>query len=598
MSAVVDKLAEELGWQKGIDYPEWGHTEIYLKTISKGYLLDGEKPKDAYWRVATRVAQRLGKPHLASKFFDYIYRGWLNLATPVLSNTGTDRGLPISCFGIDVADSIYDIGNKNLEMMLLAKHGGGVGIGINQIRPAGSKIKMNGTSDGVVPFCKLYDSTILATNQGSVRRGAASVNLNIDHADFEDWLEIREPKGDVNRQCLNLHQCAVVTDKFMRKLEDGDPDARRKWGKLLQKRKATGEPYVMFKGNINKQNPDAYKSNGLKVYMTNICSEITLYTDESHSFVCCLSSLNLSKYDEWKDTDLIYTATWFLDGVLEEFIQRAKNMRGFENSVRSAEKGRALGLGVLGWHTYLQQKGLSFEGLPAQFETRKIFSQIKIESDRASRDLANEYGEPLWCIGTGMRNTHLRAIAPTVSNSKLSGNVSAGIEPWAANIFVEQTSKGTFIRKNRELERVFKKIGINQKETWDTILNDGGSVQGIDELDNWAYFSGKLLNVTDIPQSAIDNNEIEWVKNVYKTFKEINQLELVRQAGIRQQYVDQSVSLNLAFPSEATPKWINQVHIEAWKQGIKTLYYMRTESVLRGDIASRAMDPDCVSCDG
>jgi len=572
MSAVVDKLAEELGWQKGIDYPEWGHTEIYLKTISKGYLLDGEKPKDAYWRVATRVAQRLGKPHLASKFFDYIYRGWLNLATPVLSNTGTDRGLPISCFGIDVADSIYDIGNKNLEMMLLAKHGGGVGIGINQIRPAGSKIKMNGTSDGVVPFCKLYDSTILATNQGSVRRGAASVNLNIDHADFEDWLEIREPKGDVNRQCLNLHQCAVVTDKFMRKLEDGDPDARRKWGKLLQKRKATGEPYVMFKGNINKQNPDAYKSNGLKVYMTNICSEITLYTDESHSFVCCLSSLNLAKYDEWKDTDLIYTATWFLDGVLEEFIQRAKNMRGFENSVRSAEKGRALGLGVLGWHTYLQQKGLSFEGLPAQFETRKIFSQIKIESDRASRDLANEYGEPLWCIGTGMRNTHLRAIAPTVSNSKLSGNVSAGIEPWAANIFVEQTSKGTFIRKNRELERVFKKIGINQKETWDTILNDGGSVQGIDELDNWAYFSGKLLNVTDIPQSAIDNNEIEWVKNVYKTFKEINQLELVRQAGIRQQYVDQSVSLNLAFPSEATPKWINQVHIEAWKQGIKTLY--------------------------
>lgn len=598
MSANVDKMAEELGWQKGIDYPEWGHTEVYLKTISKGYLLDGEKPKDAYWRVATRVAQRLGKPQLASKFFDYIYRGWLNLATPVLSNTGTDRGLPISCFGIDVADSIYDIGNKNLEMMLLAKHGGGVGIGINQIRPAGAKIKMNGTSDGVVPFCKLYDSTILATNQGSVRRGAASVNLNIDHADFEDWLEIREPKGDVNRQCLNLHQCAVVTDKFMRKLEDGDPDARRKWGKLLQKRKATGEPYIMFKGNINKQNPDAYKSNGLKVYMTNICSEITLHTDESHSFVCCLSSLNLAKYDEWKDTDLIYTTTWFLDGVLEEFIQRAKNMRGFENSVRSAEKGRALGLGVLGWHTYLQQKGLSFEGLPAQFETRKIFSQIKIESDRASRDLANEYGEPLWCIGTGMRNTHLRAIAPTVSNSKLSGNVSAGIEPWAANIFVEQTSKGTFIRKNRELERVFKKIGINQKETWDTILTDGGSVQGIDELDNWAYFSGKLLNITNIPQSAIDNNEVEWVKNVYKTFKEINQLELVRQAGIRQQYVDQSVSLNLAFPSEATPKWINQVHIEAWKQGIKTLYYMRTESVLRGDIATKAMDPDCLSCDG
>jgi ribonucleoside-diphosphate reductase alpha chain len=594
----MKSFGEELGWELGVDYPEWGNTEIYVKTISKGYLLEGETPKDAYWRVATAVARRLGKPSLASKFFDYIWRGWLNLATPVLSNTGTDRGLPISCFGIDVADSIQDIGGKNLEMMLLAKHGGGVGIGMNMIRPAGSKISQNGTSDGVVPFAKIYDSTILATNQGSVRRGAASVNLNIDHPDFEDWLEIREPKGDVNRQCLNMHQCVVVSDKFMRKLEEGNDDARRKWGKVLQKRKATGEPYIMFKGNVNKQNPDAYKTNGLKVFMTNICSEITLHTDESHSFVCCLSSLNVAKYDEWKDTDLIYTATWFLDGVLEEFIQRAKNMRGFENSVRSAEKGRALGLGVLGWHTYLQQKGMSFEGLPAQFETRKIFSQIKIESERASRDLANEYGEPLWCVGTGMRNTHLRAIAPTVSNSKLSGNVSAGIEPWAANVFTEQTSKGTFIRKNKELERTLRKIGINNKETWDKILADGGSVQDLNELDDWGFIAGKLTHRNEMPETAFTNKEIDWSKDVFKTFKEINQLELVKQAGIRQQYVDQAVSLNLAFPSQASPKWINQIHIEAWKQGIKTLYYMRTESVLRGDIAIRATDPDCLSCDG
>jgi ribonucleoside-diphosphate reductase alpha chain len=595
----TDKIAEELGWEKAHDYPEWGHTEIYLKTISKGYLLSGETPKDAYWRVATTVARRLGRSDLASKFFDYIWRGWLNLATPVLSNTGTDRGLPISCFGIDVGDSIQEIGMKNLEMMLLAKHGGGVGVGMNMIRPAGSKITQNGTSDGVVPFAKIYDSTIIATNQGAVRRGAASVNLNIEHDDFDEWIEIREPKGDVNRQCLNLHQCVVVGDKFMRKLEEGEPEARRRWGKVLQKRKATGEPYIMFKGNVNKQNPDAYKQNGLKVYMTNICSEITLHTDESHSFVCCLSSLNLAKYDEWKDTDLIYTATWFLDGVLEEFIQRAKNMRGFENSVRSAEKGRALGLGVLGWHTYLQQRGIPFDSLPAQFETRKIFSQMKIESERASRDMANEYGEPLWCVGTGMRNTHLRAIAPTVSNSKLSGNVSAGIEPWAANVFTEQTAKGTFIRKNPTLEKVLRKIGINTKETWDKILSDGGSIQGIDELDNWCYYNGKLSNVDDL-QSDIMGSELEFdkVKDVFKTFKEINQLELVRQAGIRQQYIDQAVSLNLAFPSVATPKWINQVHMEAWKQGVKTLYYTRTESVLRGDIAEQAMDENCLSCDG
>ena len=594
----MKNYGEELGWELGVDFPTWGNTEIYVKTISKGYLLAGEKPKDAYWRVATAVARRLNKPQLASKFFDYIWKGWLNLASPVLSNTGTDRGLPISCFGIDVGDSIQEIGSKNLELMLLAKHGGGVGVGINMIRPAGANITNNGTSDGVVPFAKIYDSTILATNQGAVRRGAASVNLNIEHKDFDEWIEIREPKGDVNRQCLNLNQCVIVGDKFMRKLEDGDNEARRKWGKVLQKRKATGQPYIMYKGNVNKQNPEAYKHNGLKVHMTNICSEITLHTDESHSFVCCLSSLNLSKYDEWKDTDLIYTATWFLDGVLEEFIQRAKNMRGFENSVRSAEKGRALGLGVLGWHTYLQQKGMAFEGLPAQFETRKIFSQIKIESERASRDLAQEYGEPLWCVGSGMRNTHLRAIAPTVSNSKLSGNVSAGIEPWAANVFTEQTAKGTFIRKNRELERVLRKLNMNNKDTWDKILQDGGSVQDLGEFDNWGYVNGKLLNRSDITDEMVETKQVDWLKDVFKTFKEINQLELVKQAGIRQQYVDQAVSLNLAFPSQASPKWINQVHMEAWKEGIKTLYYMRTESVLRGDIAMRATDPDCVSCDG
>jgi len=591
----------ELNWELGVDFPLWANTEVYVKTVSKGYLLEGETPKDAYWRVATTVAKRLRKPDLASKFFDYMWRGWLNLATPVFSNTGTERGLPISCFGIDVGDSIHEIGAKNLEMMLLAKHGGGVGIGVNMIRQAGSKISQNGTSDGIVPFIKIYDSTILATNQGSVRRGAASVNIDIEHGDFWEWLEIREPKGDVNRQSLNMHQSVVVSDGFMQKLEAGDKEARKRWAAVLRKRRTTGEPYIVFKGNINRANPDAYKNNGLKVYMTNICSEIALHTDESHSFVCCLSSVNLAKYEEWKDTDLIYTATWFLDGVLEEFITKAKYMRGFENSVRSAEKGRALGLGVLGWHTYLQDRNIPFDSMSAQFETRKIFSQIKIESERASRDMAQQYGEPLWCVGTGMRNTHLRAIAPTVSNSKLSGNVSAGIEPWAANVFTEQTAKGTFIRKNPTLERALDKIKMNKKEVWDQILVDGGSVQNLQAMDNWMAKLGekeaymKKADVEKLTKIEQDN----WIpmKDVFLTFKEINQMELVRQAGIRQQYIDQAVSLNLAFPTEAEPKYINQVHLEAYKQGVKTLYYMRTESVLRGDIAQRAMT-DCLSCDG
>ena len=249
--------------------------------------------------------------------------------------------------------------------------------------------------------------------------------------------------------------------------------------------------------------------------MTNICSEIVLQTDESHSFVCCLSSLNLAKYDEWKNTNIIYDSIWFLDGVLEEFIQKAKGKIGFENSVRSAEKGRALGLGVLGWHTYLQEKNIPFEGLLAQYETRKIFSQIKIESDRASRNLAETYGEPLWCVGTGMRNTHLRAIAPTVSNSKLSGNISPGIEPWAANVFTEQSAKGTFIRKNPTLIKLLRKHKLNTNEVWDKILEDGGSVQGIDELDSIVFTNGVSA------------------KEVFKTFKEINQLELINQAGLK-----------------------------------------------------------------
>lgn len=589
----ADQIEKELGWERGVDYPEWGHTDVYLNTISRGYCLPGETPKDAYWRVSTTVANRLKKPEMAERFMNYIWKGWLNLASPVLSNTGSERGLPISCFGVDVADSIQDIGAKNLELMLLAKHGGGVGIGHNQIRHAGANITDNGTSDGVVPFIKINDSTILATSQGAVRRGAASTNLSIEHGDFWEWLEIREPKGDINRQCLNINQCVVISDKFMRDVMEGNAESRKRYAAVQRKRRQTGQPYIMYRGNVNKQNPQAYKKNGLKVFMTNICSEIVLHTDENHSFVCCLSSLNLSKYDEWKNTNLIYDATWFLDGVLEEFIQKAKYRKGFENSVRTAEKGRALGLGVLGWHTYLQQRGIAFEGLEAQYETRNIFSQIKIESEKASRDLAEEYGEPLWCRDTGFRNTHLRAVAPTVSNSKLAGGISAGIEPVPANIWTDQSAKGTFIRKNKQLEGYLNEIGHDNKKVWDKIMADGGSVQDLKFLDEWCFLKGELTKSKDVPEF----NEGVPFKDVFKTFKEINQLELVKQAGVRQQYVDQAVSLNLAFPKEATPKWINQVHLEAWKQGIKTLYYMRTESVLRGDIAASAME-DCINCDG
>jgi ribonucleoside-diphosphate reductase alpha chain len=564
-------VADYTTWERGKDYPEY-MDEVALSTISKGYLLPGETPRKAYRRVAHAVAMRLRRPDLENKFYKYIWNGWIGLASPVLSNTGTDRGLPISCFGIDTPDSIRGIGLTNAELMRLTSYGGGVGISLSRIRPRGTEIRGNGKSEGVVPWAKIYDSTIIATNQGSVRRGASSVNLDINHKDIHEFLQIRRPKGDPNRQCLNLHQCVVIDDAFMKRLNDRDPEAMELWLEILKSRVETGEPYIMFKDNVNKQNPMAYMMNNLDVSMTNICTEITLHTDEEHSFICCLSSLNLAKYDEWKNTDVVETAIYFLDGVMEEFIEKTNGKESMIRSHRHAKKGRALGLGVMGWHTFLQQKNLPFNSIASTAWTHTIFSQIKLQAEAASRQLALEYGEPLWCKGTGMRNTHLLAIAPTVSNSRIN-SCSAGIEPQPANVYTFNGAKGTFIVKNPELETVLEKKGHNTSRVWDQILVDNGSVQ-------------------NLPHDVLTEDE----KEVFLTFPEINQLALVQQAAIRQKYIDQTQSLNLSFAPTDSPKWINQVHMEAWKLGVKTLYYLRTDSVIKGDIGSRTVD--CVSCDG
>ena len=559
-------------WERGKDYPEYFDNDS-LATISKGYLLPGETPKKAYRRVAQAAAMRLNRPDLENKFFKIIWNGWLGLASPVLSNMGTDRGLPISCFGIDTPDSIRGIGLTNAELMKLTSVGGGVGISLSRIRPRGTEIKGNGKSEGVVPWAKIYDSTIIATNQGNVRRGASSVNLDINHRDIDEFLEIRRPKGDPNRQCLNLHQCVVVDDAFMKKIESRDPLALERWTKILKARMETGEPYIMFKDNVNKNNPISYLMNNLNVSMTNICTEITLHTDEEHSFICCLSSLNLAKYDEWKDTDTVQMSIYFLDGVMQEFIEKTNGKDSMVRTNNHAKKGRALGLGVMGWHTFLQQKELPFNSIASTAHTHNIFSKIRNEAEEASRQLAQEYGEPLWCRGTGMRNTHLLAIAPTVSNSVITGGISAGIEPVPANIYTFNGAKGTFIRKNKVLEALLESRGENKDQWWDQILQDDGSVQ-------------------NLPDSVLSKDE----KELFLTFPEINQLELVRQAAIRQRYLDQTQSLNLSFSPEDSPRWINQVHIESWKLGIKTLYYLRTDSVIKGDLGSR--QSDCTSCEG
>ena len=562
-------------WEKGKDYPDWMN-EVSLATISKGYLLAGETPKTAYKRVADTIAKRLDKPELANKFFRYIWKGWLNLASPVLSNTGTDRGLPISCFGIDTPDSIRGIGLTNAELMRLTSLGGGVGISLSRVRGRGEKIGdgSTGQSEGVVPWAKIYDSTIIATNQGAVRRGAASVNLDINHPDIHEYLEIRRPKGDPNRQCLNLHQAVIVDDSFMQRLEHREQEAMDLWVKILKSRVETGEPYIMYKDNVNNNNPAAYKKNNLEVTMTNICSEITLFTDEEHSFICCLSSVNLTKYDEWKNTDLIETAIYFLDGVLEEFLAKTSGRESLVRPHRSAKKGRAVGLGVLGWHTLLQNKRIPFASVAATSLTHQIFSDMRSKAEAASRKLADEYGEPVWCRGTGQRNTHLLAIAPTVSNSTIAGGVSAGIEPIPANVFTFNSAKGTFIRKNRALEQYLEEKGHNTEEVWDQIMKDRGSI-------------------ANLPEDVMPAED----KPIFLTFAEINQLQLVEQAAVRQKYIDQTQSLNLAFDPTDSPKFINEVHQTAWRLGIKTLYYLRTDSVINGDIGSRT-SLDCLSCDG
>lgn len=555
--------------------PEW-MTEESFKTLSGGYLMPDETPRGMYSRIAKSVSQYLNKPELETKFFDIMWKNWLCPSTPVLCNSGTDRGLPISCFSSFTNDDTSHIFDTVKEVAMLSKFGGGTAVHMSALRPKGALISRGGKTDGVVPFAKIFDSVALGISQGGVRRGATAVYLDIEHDDFDEFINIRRPQGDINRQCLNLHHGVNVSDAFMRKVENGDVEARRRWKELLKARFETGEPYIVFTDNANNNNPECYKEHGLSVKGSNLCSEIFLHTDGDHSFVCCLSSLNLARWDEWQDTDLIETSIWFLDGIMSEFLDKAKQLPGFERAVRFAEKSRALGLGVLGLHTLFQRKDLAFDDLQAYLLNGLIFKTIHDRSLKASQDLAKEYGEPEWCKGYGVRNTHRLAMAPTVSNSLIASNVSPGIEPWAANGFSQKSAKGTFIRKNPELVVLLEKLGKNDSETWKSIALNEGSVQHLDFL-----------------------NENQ--KRVFLTARELNQFVIVKLAGQRQKYIDQGQSLNIFFPSNADTKYINQVHMEAWRSGCKSLYYMRTSSVLKGDAGSREYKRDiseCSYCEG
>jgi len=552
--------------------PQWMDESGFV-TISNGYLLPEETPTGMYRRLAKAAASFYAdSKHWEEKFFFVMFQNYLCPASPVLSNMGTTRGLPISCNSIHVGDSVDSIFMKAHELASLSKHGAGVGIYLGDVRGRGAPIKGNGNSEGIIPWCRVFDSSVVAVSQGSTRRGAAAAYIPVDHVDIEEFLNMRKQTGDANRRCLNLNHGVCIPDHWMNSMMSGDSAKRVRWEEILEARSTTGEPYLFFTDNVNNANPECYKANGLIVKTSNICTEIFLHTDQDHSFVCCLSSMNLVRFDEWKDTDAVEVSIRFLDAVLQEYILKSEKIPGLESSRRSAIKGRAIGLGVLGWHTLLQERLIPFDSFDAMSLNARIFKTIKDRADKETRVLAVELGECEWTKGFGIRNTHLIALAPTASNSIISGGYSPSIEPIAANLFSQKTAKGTFIKRNPTLEILLEKKDKNTPEVWKSINERSGSVQHL-----------KFLT--------------DHEKSVFLTAREINQFAVVKQAAQRQKWICQGQSVNLFFAANAEPKYIHEVHVAAWESGLKSLYYFRAEGVIRGDLASRTKE-ECEACSG
>jgi ribonucleoside-diphosphate reductase alpha chain len=544
----------------------WWKNEESEQNLNRGYLLKGETVEKAIERICTAAAQRLYKPELAEAFQEMIERGWMSLSSPIWANMGTERGLPISCFNVHIPDNIEGITHKLGEVIMQTKLGGGTSGYFGSLRGRGSAVTDNGKSSGAVSFMRLFDTAMDTISQGGVRRGAFAAYLDIDHPDILEFLQIK----NIGHPIQNLFFGVCVPDYWMQHMIDGDMAKREVWARLLECRQQKGLPYIFFSDNVNKNKPQVYKDLNYTIHASNLCSEIMLPSTEEESFICCLSSMNLEMYDEWKDSDAIRLAIFFLDAVLQEFITKTEDNHYLANANRFAKRHRALGLGVLGWHSYLQKNRISFEGMRAKQLTSLIFKDIRDKADKATQDLARIYGEAPLLKGYGRRNTTTLAIAPTTSSSAILGQTSPGIEPFSSNYYKAGLSKGNFMRKNKYLKEVLIEKGINNEDTWRSIMLHHGSVQHLTEL------------------SADE-------KAVFKTFKEISQFEIIQQASIRQQYVDQSQSLNLNIPSNLPVKEVNKLIIEAWKLGIKTLYYQRSQSVSKELVTSLV---DCKSCEG
>ena len=549
--------------QKEGKLPPWLTAQAWQLLKSKYMTEDEPDLRSTYKRISLAAAKHMPDPdYWAERFYDVMWRGWLALSTPVLANMGTTRGCPVSCSGSYVGDSVYDFYENRLESAILSQKGFGTSGYLGDIRARGTPISSGGKADGILPVLRGHVQMARDISQGSTRRGSWAGYVPIDHGDF--W-EI------ANHVSNNPDDCNIgwnISDAFINRLESGDADAIARYQRSLKLKMVTGKGYYFFVFNFNDLNPITYKSLGLNVSASNLCTEITLFSDPSHTFTCVLSSMNLARYDEWKDTDAVFVATVFLDCVAQEFIEMGRTIRGLEKAVRFTEKSRALGLGTLGFHTYLQSKSIPFESLDAHWMNIEIYKNIREKSNEATKWMAEILGEPEWCKGFGVRNTHLLAIAPNLSSALICGSVSQGIEPVYENAYVQGTPAGEMDRINPILVGLMKERGVFDYPVIRDIIDNNGSVQHVDWLSDHE-------------------------KQVFKTAFEIDQFAIIRLAAARQQFIDQAQSINLFFGADEKEEVISAVHQEAFKnRNIKSLYYIRSKAGVTGSTG------ECVACEG
>ena len=551
--------------------------------LERGYLSEGENPLERIKTIAEHAEKLLGIQGFADKFYDYMGRGWYSLSSPVWANYAKKRGLPVSCFGSNVGDNIESILFSQAEVGEMSKVGGGTSGYFGNIRGRGEPITDNGLAPGSVHFMSLFEEVVNNISQGSTRRGRFSPYLPIEHKDIEEFLEI----GTEGFPIQDLTHAVTVTDKFMQEMVAGDPDKRKVWAKVIQRRGEIGYPYIMFTDTANNNSPDAYKDKDLKIYNSNLCSEIMLSNSEEESFVCVLSSMNMLYYDEWKDTDAVETMIYFLDSVVTEFCSKLEALRDngtlsgkrlfnfMERAYNFAKRQRALGLGVLGWHSLLQSKGYAFDSRESARLNLQAFKLIKEKSYKASQELAQMFGEPEYLKGYGRRNVTLNAIAPTTSSAFILGQVSQSIEPIWSNCYVKDMAKLKITIKNPVLQELLRSLNKDDKKTWDSIKKHDGSVQHLDFLSDEQ-------------------------KLIFRTFAEINQAAIINQAAVRQEFIDQSQSLNLMIPPDMPTKEINKLLVDAWQMGIKTLYYQHSMNSAQAFARKKLQlnDLACVSCEG